>query len=52
MAMENTLFIGDVPIETPIPSGFPFAMFDYRRVIETYAIKWNPLWSNVIFHVL
>ena len=26
--MENTLFIGDVPIETPFLSGFPIATFD------------------------
>ena len=25
MAMENTLFIGYFPIETPISSGFPIA---------------------------
>jgi hypothetical protein len=31
MAMENTLFIGYFPIETPISSGFPIAT-DYRRV--------------------
>jgi hypothetical protein len=33
MAMENTLFIGDFPIETLISSGFPIATFDYRRII-------------------
>jgi hypothetical protein len=32
MAMENALFIGEFPIETPISSGFPLATFDYRRV--------------------
>ena len=32
MAMENALFIGNFPIETAIPSGFPIATFDYRRV--------------------
>ena len=29
---ENTPFIGDVPMETPISSGCPIATFDYRRV--------------------
>ena len=38
MAMEKTLFIGDVPIETPISSGFPIATFDYRRVTKFDAI--------------
>jgi len=28
MAMENTLFIGDLPIETTISSGFLIATFD------------------------
>ena len=28
MAMENTLFISDCPIEAPISSGFPIATFD------------------------
>ena len=32
--MENTLFKGGFPIETPICSGFPTATFDYRRVSE------------------
>ena len=32
MAMENTLFIGDVPIETPMSSGFLVATLDYQRV--------------------
>ena len=32
MAMENTLLMGDFPIETPISSEFPIAMFDYQRV--------------------
>ena len=32
--LENTLLIGDFPIETPISSGFPIATFDYRRVIK------------------
>jgi len=32
MAIENTLFIGYFPIETPISSGCPIATFDYRRV--------------------
>ena len=27
MAMENALFIGDFPIETPISSGFPIAIW-------------------------
>ena len=27
----STLFIGGVPIETLISSGFPIATFDYRR---------------------
>ena len=39
MAMENTLFIADFPIETPILSGFSIATFDCRRVyiyIYTY----------------
>ena len=31
MAMENTLFIGDFPIETPISSGFPIAAFERVR---------------------
>ena len=35
MATENTLFTGDFPIETPISSGFPGAMFDYRMVAVT-----------------
>ena len=35
-AMENG-FISDFPIETSIDSGFPTAMFDYRRV------PWNRL---------
>ena len=26
--MEDTLFIGDFPIEPPISNGFPIAMFD------------------------
>jgi len=30
--LENTLFVGDFPIEPPIFSGFPIATFDYRRV--------------------
>ena len=34
MAMEDTLFIGDSAIETPISSGFPIATFDYRRVVD------------------
>ena len=33
MAMENTLFIGDFPIETAISSGFPIAMFDSTPVL-------------------
>ena len=32
MAMENTLFIGDFPIEPHISSEFPTATFDYDRV--------------------
>jgi hypothetical protein len=28
MAMENTRFIGDLPIETTISSGFTIATFD------------------------
>ena len=32
MAMENPLFIGDVPIEISISSGFLIATFDDRRV--------------------
>ena len=32
MAIENTLFIEDFPIETPIPSGFLIPTFDYPRV--------------------
>ena len=34
MAMDNTLLLGNCPIETPISSGFPIARFDYRRVTE------------------
>ena len=34
MAMEHALFIDDFPIETPIPSGFPIARFDQRRVSD------------------
>ena len=30
--MENTLFLGDFPIETSIHRGFSIAMYDYRRV--------------------
>ena len=33
MAMENTLFIGDFPIDTLILSGCPVATFDCRRVV-------------------
>ena len=32
MAMEDTVYIGDFPIESPISSGFPIATFDYQRV--------------------
>ena len=32
MAMESTLLMADVPIETWISSGFPIEMFDRRRV--------------------
>ena len=32
---ENTPFIGDFPMETPISIGFPIATFDYRRVQTT-----------------
>jgi hypothetical protein len=32
MATENTLFIGDFPIETPIGSGFPLKTFPYILV--------------------
>ena len=39
MAMENTLFKADFPIETPIPSGFSIAMFDHPGV--TYSRTWN-----------
>ena len=30
--MENTLFLGDFPIETIIHRGFSIAMFGYQRV--------------------
>ena len=30
--LENTLSIGDLPIDNPIFSGFPIATFDYWRV--------------------
>ena len=30
--LENTLFTGGFPIETPISNGFPIATCDYRRV--------------------
>ena len=32
MAMEDTLFIGDFPVETRISSGFSIAAFDSQRV--------------------
>ena len=32
MAMENTKFIVDFPLENPISSGFLIATFYYRRV--------------------
>ena len=38
MAMENTLVICDVSIETLISSGFPIAMFDYRRVMVVFVL--------------
>ena len=31
-AMDDRLFIGDLPIATPISSGFPVATFHYQRV--------------------
>ena len=45
MEMENVLFIGDVPILTPIFSGFPLATFDYRMVISPNA-EW--FWSILL----
>ena len=33
MTMEDTLCIGNVPIEGPISRGFPVAMFEYQRVL-------------------
>ena len=43
VTMENTLFIGDFPIETPISFGFLTATFDYRRVSMFHS--WNPIGS-------
>ena len=33
--MEDTLFIGDFPIETSISGGFRIATFDYHRVMKS-----------------
>ena len=38
---EDTLVIGEVPIDTPILSGFPIAMFDSPRVLQAKAAKMN-----------
>ena len=46
MAMENTLFLGDFPIETSIHRGFSIAMFDNQRVAPWLPIEywiWIPL---------
>ena len=45
--MENTLFIGDFPIETPISSGFPIATFDYRRVYLMLKLFYTPKWWHL-----
>ena len=33
--LEDTLFVGDFPIETCISSGFPIATVDYQRVTKS-----------------
>ena len=37
--MENHQFIVDFPIKNSIYSGFPVAMFDYRRVHDFFALQ-------------
>ena len=39
--MENTLFTGGFPIETPISSGLTIATFDYRRVFPYCSDKYG-----------
>ena len=43
MAMETGSFIGDFPIDTLIPSGFPIATSDYQRVtvkLDGVSVSW------------
>ena len=46
MAMGETPFTGDVPIETSIPSGCPMATFDYQMVINVHNDQIWPLAVN------
>ena len=41
MAIEDTLFIDDFPLETPISSGFPIATFDDTGGYVTYVAMVN-----------
>ena len=60
--MEDTLFMGDFPIETPILNGFPLATFDYQRVPMTHDgfVQWDAsfhppchrMFRNRAFHEL
>ena len=43
MAKEDTLFIVDFLIETPISTGFPIATVDYRRLSSTNALQTDQL---------
>ena len=45
--LENTIFIVDFPIETPISSGFPIAIFDYRKVYRPSATAWIGLTNEI-----
>ena len=49
LAGKWTIFVGDVPIQTPIHGGFSIAMFDPRRVSSPWMMKFPTRWISRLY---